>query len=102
MVGSISGTELTGAAHRLIIISNTQEQNPNEVIQELKTRPAVKKPLKEASTCPTDLFGAHPFASRTRPPAGPPGYERGFYRSQVLPFSLMSMKKTMQEFQCLI
>ena len=97
IVGSISGAELTGAAHRLIIsknmeqISNQVNQEPN--IQQTR-RLAVKKPIKKASACQGSLIGVPPFSSRrTRPPAGPPGYEHGFSRSQVRTFALMFMKK---------
>ena len=102
IVGSISGAELTGAAHRLII-SNNMENISNQVNQETNSlqqtrqqtrRPAVKKPIKKASACEGSLIGVPPFSSRrTRPPAGPPGYEHGFSRSQVRTFALMFMKK---------
>ena len=98
IVGSISGAELTGAAHRLII-SNNMEQISNQVNQEPNSlqqtrRPAVKKPIKKSSVCQGSLLGVPPFSSRrARPPAGPPGYEHGFSRSQVRTFALMFMKK---------
>lgn len=91
--GSISGAQLSDAAHRLLV--NNMEQKSNNVEQEPNISEnalqILKRQAKQATIQSTSVGGivgvpspyqppgpGHAFSPGKPPPAGPPGYERGF------------------------